>query len=79
MKEYIDSEILILQSFNVDEPNAASSTITDCKKRSGTIYTIGNGEAQQLRAIWSLTSEKAQARSPTRRGFSSVANGYELL
>ena len=43
MKEYIDTEIRILQSLNLDELNAAANAITDCRKNGGTIYTIGNG------------------------------------
>ena len=43
MKEYIDTEIRILQSLNIEELNAAANAITDCRKRGGTVYTIGNG------------------------------------
>ena len=43
MKEYIDTEIRILQSLNLDELNVAANAITDCRKNGGTIYTIGNG------------------------------------
>ena len=43
MKEYIDTEIRILQSLNIDELNAAANAITDCRKRGGTVYTVGNG------------------------------------
>ena len=43
MKEYIDTEIRILQSLNIDELNAAANAITECRSHGGTIYTIGNG------------------------------------
>ena len=43
MKEYIDTEIRILQSLNIDELNMAANAIMDCRKRGGAIYTIGNG------------------------------------
>ena len=43
MKEYIDTEIRILQSLNLNELNAAANAITDCRSHGGTIYTIGNG------------------------------------
>ncbi len=43
MKEYIDTEIRILQSLNIDELNAAANAITECRNHGGTIYTIGNG------------------------------------
>lgn len=43
MKEYIEMEIKMLQKLNIDELNAAANAITDCRKRGGTVYTIGNG------------------------------------
>ncbi|MBQ6970789.1 MAG: SIS domain-containing protein [Synergistaceae bacterium] len=43
MREYIDAEIRVMNSLNLDELNAAANAITDCRKRGGTIYTIGNG------------------------------------
>lgn len=43
MKEYIDAEIRVTQSLNLDELNEAANAITECRKRGGTIYTIGNG------------------------------------
>ena len=33
----------MLQKLNIDELNAAANAITDCRKRGGTVYTIGNG------------------------------------
>ena len=43
MREYIDAEIRVMNSLNLDELNDAANAITDCRKRGGTIYTIGNG------------------------------------
>lgn len=43
MKNYIDTEIRVMQSLNLDELNAAANAIMECRKRGGVIYTIGNG------------------------------------
>ena len=43
MQEYISTEISILQSLNIPELDRAANAVMDCRKRGGTIYTIGNG------------------------------------
>ncbi len=43
MQEYISTEINILQGLDIAELDRAANAVTDCRKRGGTIYTIGNG------------------------------------
>ena len=43
MQDYINAEIRIMQSLNLEELNRAANAITSCRERGGTIYTIGNG------------------------------------
>ena len=43
MRDYINTEIKILQGLNIDELNDAANAITQCRERGGKIFTIGNG------------------------------------
>ncbi len=43
MRDYISTEIRVLQNLDIDELNRAANAIIDCRDRGGMIYTIGNG------------------------------------
>lgn len=43
MRDYISTEIQVLQNLDIDELNRAANAIIECRDRGGNIYTIGNG------------------------------------
>ncbi len=43
MRKYIETEIKISESLDLDEINVAANAIVDCRNRGGIIYTMGNG------------------------------------
>ena len=43
MRDYISTEIRVLQNLDIDELNKAANAIIECRDRGGNIYTIGNG------------------------------------
>ena len=43
MRKYIETEIKISESLDLDELNAAANAIVDCRNRGGIVYTMGNG------------------------------------
>ncbi|MBR4195992.1 MAG: SIS domain-containing protein [Synergistaceae bacterium] len=68
MKEYIDTEIRILQSLNIDELNAAANAVTDCRKRGGTVYTIGNGGSAATASHMAVDLGKGANEKPGPEG-----------
>lgn len=43
MQRYIDAEIRVTQTLDMDELNAVTNAILDTRERGGVIYTMGNG------------------------------------
>lgn len=43
MREYIEKEIAVLRSLNLDELNRAANAVMAVRERGGTIFTLGNG------------------------------------
>lgn len=68
MKEYIDAEIRVTQSLNLDELNEAANAITECRKRGGTIYTIGNGGSAATASHMVVDLGKGANEKPDRTG-----------
>ena len=43
MANYIEEEIRVTKTLNLDEINEAVNAIVDCRNRGGIVYTMGNG------------------------------------